>query len=102
MIKNKSFTKDILECSWNEFKRQLEYKAKWYGRNLIIAPINYASSQICSNCGYKNVKMKDLNIREWICQKCKTNHDRDINVAYNLLKLAIENYGDSSGILFPS
>lgn len=90
MIKNKSVTKDILECSWHELKKQLEYKAKWYARKLIIALANYASSQICPNCGYKNVKMKDLNIREWIHPKCKTNHDRDINAATNLLKLAIE------------
>lgn len=68
-------------------------KAKWqYGESayiIKIAPKNYASSQLCSNCGYKNAETKDLSVREWICPKCYTKHDRDINASKNLLKLAI-------------
>ena len=59
------------------------------GREIIIAPSNYASSQLCSNCGYKNPKVKNLALREWTCPKCGVFHDRDINASKNLLKLAI-------------
>ena len=40
----------------------LEYKADWYGRTIVVAPTNYASSQLCSECGYKNIDVKKLSI----------------------------------------
>ena len=64
---------------------QLEYKAKWNGRKYIKIDTFYASSQLCSVCGYQNPDTKDLSVRTWICPKCGAEHDRDINAAKNIL-----------------
>ena len=88
MLQNHKLARAISEVSWAEFRTMLEYKASWNGREIVIAPSNYASSQLCSKCGYKNSDVKNLALRKWTCPKCGAKHDRDINASINLLKLA--------------
>ena len=85
MVKNHHLAKYISDASWYELTRQLEYKAKWNGRKYIKIDRFYASSQICSICGYQNADIKDLTVRRWICPECGAEHDRDINAAKNIL-----------------
>lgn len=85
MIRNHTFAKAIVSVSWSKFFSMLEYKAKWYGNNIIKVPTIYPSSQICSCCGYKNHLVKNLAIRSWECPQCHTKHDRDTNASINIL-----------------
>ncbi len=85
MVKNHHLAKSISDVSWYELTRQLEYKAAWNKRKYIKINTFYASSQICSVCGYQNADTKDLSVREWSCPVCGAKHDRDINAAKNIL-----------------
>jgi putative transposase len=62
----------------------LEYKAEWYEKQVSKISRWYASSQICSDCGFASGK-KPLSIREWTCENCGSHHDRDINASINIL-----------------
>jgi putative transposase len=84
MVKNRKLALAISDASWEELVRQLAYKCEWYGRELIKIDRWFPSSKRCGNCGQIVDKLL-LNIREWECPKCGTNHDRDVNAANNIL-----------------
>ena len=85
MLKNHKLAKAIQDVSWYEFCRQLEYKCLWHDKKFVRINTYFASSQLCSNCGYKNTDIKNLDIREYDCPECGVHHDRDINAAINIL-----------------
>ena len=89
---NKGLRKLLPNTSLSEISRQLEYKSKWQNKKLIKVNTYYASSQLCSCCGYQNKQVKDLKIRKWTCPKCNHEHDRDINASMNILYEGITKY----------
>ncbi|WP_329532339.1 transposase [Streptomyces sp. NBC_01450] len=84
MLKNRPLARAISDASWTKLRSMLEYKAQWYGRDLIAVDRWYPSSRTCSTCGHLVAKLP-LNVREWTCAACGVVHDRDANAARNIL-----------------
>ena len=89
MLKNEKLARSLSDIGFGSIRRQLEYKAKRYDTELLIADRWYPSSKRCSSCDWKNDSLT-LKDRDWRCNNCDVFHDRDINAALNLKRLATE------------
>jgi putative transposase len=89
MLKNHCLARSISDVGWSEFFRQLEYKCIEHGKTLLKIGQFEPSSKMCSVCGTINhdLILKD---RVWTCTSCSTTHDRDINAAINIKKMALQ------------
>lgn len=83
MSKNHKLASSILDSAFGKIKETLKYKCEWNGIHLVMAPSFYASSKFCSSCGHKHNELT-LSDREWTCENCGEEHDRDVNAATNL------------------
>ena len=84
MAQTLNFGKSVSDNGWGMFTTFLKYKLEELGKRLVKIDKFFASSQLCSVCGYKNSETKDLSVREWTCPCCQTYHNRDVNAAINI------------------
>ncbi|MGI5324365.1 RNA-guided endonuclease InsQ/TnpB family protein [Actinomadura nitritigenes] len=84
MVANHSLARAISDAAWRELRMMLEYKADWYGRELVVIDQWFPSSKTCSECGTVSERMP-LQVREWECGGCGARHDRDVNAARNIV-----------------
>ena len=90
MMKNRHLAKSIASVGWSQFLSIVKYKMERAGKYFRKVSRWYPSSQTCGCCGYKNTDVKDLTVRKWICPKCGTLHDRDINAQQNIFRMGVK------------
>jgi putative transposase len=96
MLKNRTLARSISDMSFYEFRRQLEYKLEFRNGTLVVADRFFASSKLCSSCGFKYEELK-LSERAWTCAACGTFHQRDLNASLNLKNLAVSSTVSACG-----
>ena len=89
--------KNYNDVSWNKFVNTLEWKSKFHNCSVVKSDKWFASSQICSHCGFKNESVRNLSVRKWICPSCGVEHHRDHNAAINLRNDAISKIKSTAG-----
>lgn len=88
MVRSRRLSRHIMDQSFYEMRRQLEYKGQRYGSKIVVAERFFASSKLCSSCGRKHDELS-LAARNWRCSYCDVLHDRDVNAALNLRNMAV-------------
>ncbi len=88
MMKNRRLARVIAGVGFYEFRRQLEYKCGWYGSELVVVSRTFPSSKMCSQCGHKKKELS-LSEREYKCEQCGLEIDRDLNAALNLVTVSL-------------
>ena len=96
MLRNRCLARAIADMGFHELRRQIEYKARQRGGQVIIVDRWYASSKTCSRCGHK-LDVLALGTRKWTCLACGTLHDRDVNAAINLKNMAVSSTVSACG-----
>ena len=91
--------KNYNDVSWNKFVKMLEWKSKFHNCSIVKSDKWFASSQLCSRCGFKNEAVKNLSVRKWICPECGVEHDRDHNAAINLRNDAVNKIKSTVGTI---
>jgi IS605 OrfB family transposase len=97
MVRNRHLARHIADAGWGAFRRMLEYKSRWYGSKVVVAPRFLATSKRCSGCGHV-LDALALSVRKWVCPACGVEHDRDGNAARNLVVWSRLATGSSPGI----
>lgn len=87
MVGNRRLSRAISDVGWGTFRQMLEYKAAWYGRELVVIDRFHPSSKLCSECGHLRASLS-LSVRSWTCPSCGVTHDRDVNAARNVKSAA--------------
>jgi putative transposase len=90
MVRNNKLSLSISDAGWSSFVTMLQYKADWYGKNILRIGTFEPSSKLCSSCEntFKELSLSD---RVWTCNHCGTHHDRDVNAAKNIKNLGLRN-----------
>ncbi|MFI6793518.1 RNA-guided endonuclease InsQ/TnpB family protein [Nonomuraea sp. NPDC050383] len=95
MVKNGKLARAISDAAWRDLRIMVEYKAQWYGREVIVVDRWFPSSKLCSACGTLH-DMMPLNVRTWRCV-CGAVHDRDANAARNILAAGLADKENACG-----
>ncbi len=96
MLKNRKLARAIADVGMYEFRRQLEYKCGWYGSELVVVSRTFPSSKMCSRCGHRK-KEFSLSEREYYCEQCGLEIDRDLNAALNLVAVSLPETENACG-----
>jgi putative transposase len=95
LVRNHCLARSISDAAWREMRTMLEYKARWYGRRLVVVDRWFSSTKLCSACGTAQPSLP-LNIRVWDCG-CGARHDRDVNAARNILAAGLAERRNACG-----
>ena len=96
MLRNKRLARAIVDVGFYEFRKQLKYKCKWYGSELVVVSRTFPSSKLCSRCGHKKQELS-LSEREYHCEECGLQIDRDLNAALNLVAVSMPETENACG-----